>query len=43
VTDVAYESFFAGVLENIRAYTSGEPVRVINEDVLGSTQQRANP
>ena len=43
VTDVGYTAFFGGVLEDIRAYTSGEPVRVINEDVLGSAQQRATP
>ena len=43
VTDVGYQAFFGGVLEDIRAYSSGEPVRVVNEDVLGSAQQRATP
>ena len=40
VTDESYRAFYAGVIENIRAFTSGEPVRMINEDVLTSAQFR---
>ncbi|MFQ6028505.1 MAG: D-2-hydroxyacid dehydrogenase family protein [Dehalococcoidia bacterium] len=43
VTDVGYKAFFGGVLEDIRAYASGEPVRVINPDVLESAQLRSAP
>ncbi len=34
VTDDGYRAFYAGVVENIRAFAAGEPVRVINPDVL---------
>lgn len=34
VTDDGYRAFYSGVVENIRAFASGEPVRVINPDVL---------
>ena len=40
VTEEGYRAFYAGVIENIRAFTSGEPVRMINEDVLTSSQFR---
>ena len=40
VIDDSYEAFYAGVIENVRAFTSGEPVRTINEDVLASSQFR---
>tara|TARA_B110000014_G_scaffold152235_1_gene106418 strand:+ start:913 stop:1908 length:996 start_codon:yes stop_codon:yes gene_type:complete len=40
VIDDSYEAFYAGVIENVRAFTSGEPVRTINEDVLTSSQFR---
>ena len=40
VTEESYRAFYAGVIENIRAFTSGEPVRMINEDVLASPQFR---
>ena len=40
VIDDSYEAFYAGVIENVRAFTSGEPVRTINEDVLTSPQFR---
>ena len=40
VIDDSYEAFYAGVIENVRAFTSGEPVRTINEDVLISPQFR---
>jgi phosphoglycerate dehydrogenase-like enzyme len=34
VTDDGYRAFYSGVVENIRAFAAGEPVRVINPDVL---------
>ena len=34
VTDDGYRAFYSGVVENIRAFASGEPVRVINPEVL---------
>jgi len=40
VIDESYQAFYAGVIENARAFASGEPVRTINEDVLTSTQFR---
>ncbi|MEC8959820.1 MAG: D-2-hydroxyacid dehydrogenase family protein [Chloroflexota bacterium] len=40
VIDDSYEAFYAGIIENVRAFTSGEPVRTINEDVLTSSQFR---
>ena len=40
VTQEAYRSHYPGVVEDIRAFISGEPVRVINPDVLTSTQLR---
>ena len=40
VIDESYNAFYAGVIENVRAFASGEPVRVINEDVLTSSQFR---
>ena len=40
VTDESYRAFYAGVVENIRAFASGEPVRMINEDVLAAPQFR---
>ncbi|MEC9447009.1 MAG: D-2-hydroxyacid dehydrogenase family protein [Chloroflexota bacterium] len=40
VIDDSYEAFYAGVIENVRAFASGEPVRTINEDVLTSSQFR---
>ena len=40
VIDDSYEAFNAGIIENVRAFTSGEPVRTINEDVLTSSQFR---
>jgi phosphoglycerate dehydrogenase-like enzyme len=41
VTEEAYRAFYAGAIEDIRAYAAGEPVRVINPDVL-TTQQLRN-
>ncbi len=40
VIDDSYEAFYAGIIENVRAFTSGEPIRTINEDVLTSSQFR---
>ena len=40
VTEESYRTFYAGVVENIRSFASGEPVRVINADVLDSSQFR---
>ena len=40
VTEESYRAFYAGIIENVRAFTSGEPVRVINSDVLTSSQFR---
>jgi phosphoglycerate dehydrogenase-like enzyme len=34
VTDDSYQAFYGGVVENIRAFASGEPVRVVNPEVL---------
>ena len=40
VTDDSYRAMYAGVIEDIRAFASGEPVRAINEDVLTAPQFR---
>ena len=40
VIDESYQAFYVGVIENVRAFASGEPVRTINEDVLASSQFR---
>ena len=40
VTEGSYRAFYAGIIENVRAFVSGEPVRVINSDVLTSPQFR---
>ncbi len=40
VTEESYRAFYSGIIENVRAFTSGEPVRVINSDVLTSNQFR---
>lgn len=40
VTDDGYRAFYAGVVENIRAFAAGEPVRVINPDVLAADNLR---
>lgn len=40
VIDDSYQAFYAGVIENVRAFTSGEPVRTINEEVLTAPQFR---
>ena len=40
VTDDSYRAMYAGVIEDIRAFASGEPVRMINEPVLSALQFR---
>ena len=40
VTDDSYRAMYAGVIEDIRAFASGEPVRMINEEVLSAPQFR---
>ena len=40
VTDVGYRAFYSGVVENIRAFAAGEPVRVINPEVLDASNRR---
>lgn len=40
VTDDGYRAFYAGVVENIRAFAAGEPVRVINPEVLAADNLR---
>ena len=41
VTEEGYRAFYAGAIEDIRAYAAGEPVRVINPEVLEASQLRA--
>ena len=40
VTEEAYRAFYRGLVENVRAFVSGEPIRVLNPDVLESPQMR---
>jgi phosphoglycerate dehydrogenase-like enzyme len=40
VTDDSYRAMYVGVIEDIRAFASGEPVRMINEAVLNVPQFR---
>ncbi len=40
VTDDGYRAFYSGVVENIRAFASGDPVRVINPEVLSADNLR---
>ena len=40
VTQESYEAFYGGVLEDIRAFASGESIRVVNPAVLTSPQFR---
>ncbi len=41
VTEEGYRAFYAGAIEDIRAYAAGEPVRVINPEVLTAPQRRS--
>ncbi len=40
VTDDSYQAMYAGAVEDIRAFASGEPVRVINGEALAAPQFR---
>ena len=40
VTDDSYRAMYSGVVEDIRAFAGGEPVRMVNGDVLASPQFR---
>ena len=40
VTEESYRAFYSGVIANVRAFVSCEPIHVINEDVLKSTEFR---
>ena len=40
VTDDGYRAFYGGVVDNIRAFAAGEPVRVINPAVLTASNRR---
>jgi phosphoglycerate dehydrogenase-like enzyme len=40
VTDDSYRAFYSGVVENIRAFVAGEPVRVVNPEVLQANNLR---
>mgnify|MGYP002876892832 FL=1 len=40
VTEEGYRAFYSGIVEDIRAFCSGEAVRVINPEVLESSQFR---
>ena len=42
VTEEGYRAFYSGAIEDVRAYSAGEPVRVINPEVLTSPQLRKN-
>ena len=43
VTEEGYRAFYAGAIEDIRAYEAGEPVRVINQEVLSASHLRPQP
>lgn len=43
VTEESYRAMYGGVLEDIRAFASGEAVRVVNPEVLTSPQFRGMP
>ena len=40
VTEEGYRAFYAGAIEDVRAYAAGEPVRVINPEVRSAPQLR---
>ena len=40
VTQESYSAFYNGVIEDIRGFAAGEPIRVLNPDVLDSPQRR---
>ena len=40
VTEESYRAFYGGVMEDIKAFASGEPIRVVNQEVLEAPQLR---
>ena len=42
VTREGYQAFYSGVVENINGYLGGEPIRVINPEVLESSALRTS-
>ncbi len=40
VTEEAYQAFYSGIVEDITTFAAGEPVRVLNPEVLTSPQLR---
>jgi phosphoglycerate dehydrogenase-like enzyme len=42
VTEEGYRAFYSGVVEDIRAFASGEPIRVVNPEVLEAPQLRVS-
>ena len=40
VTEEAYRVYYSGVVEGIRAFSNGEPLRLLNPEVLESSQLR---
>jgi phosphoglycerate dehydrogenase-like enzyme len=42
VTEEGYRAFYSGVVEDIRAFASGEPIRVVNPEVLEAPQLRGS-
>ena len=40
VTEESYRAFYSGVVEDIKAFASGEPIRVVNQEVLDAPQLR---
>ena len=37
-TEEIYRAYYSGVVEDIRAFANGEPIRVLNPQVLNSPQ-----
>ena len=40
VTEESYRAFYGYVVEDIKAFASGEPIRVVNQEVLEAPQRR---
>jgi phosphoglycerate dehydrogenase-like enzyme len=40
VTEEAYQAFYSGIVEDITSFAGGDPVRVLNPEVLNSPQLR---
>ena len=41
VTEESYRAFYGYVVEDIKAFASGEPIRVVNQEVLEAPQRRS--